>query len=168
MAIFATGYATHWTTSSDRLNSAAYWSAIAGYLFLLCVHSLARPRWITAITAVVLATPILASSLFLPLGGLFHPSPRRIQPLGDNLYASWQTFVELGPSSSGVDVDIFYRPPLLPFLRHTRLSGRFYDRRCQGAATKVLLQPDRSSVFVRCPAWPGSVDATPGDYLRLH
>ncbi len=168
IALFVVGYATHWVTASDRLNAAFYWSAVAGYLLLLSIHSLTRPRWLTSITAIVLAAPVLASSLFLPLGSIFHPNPRRIVALGTDLYVSWQPFVELGPSSSGVDVEIFYRPPLLPFLQHSRLGGRFYDRRCNGAATEVVLQPDHESVFVRCPSWPNSIDPSLGEYLRLH
>lgn len=168
IALFAIGYSTHWVSTSDRLNSAVYWSAVAGYLLLLAVHSLTRPRWLTSITAIILAAPMLASSLFLPLGSIFHPNPRRVEPLGDDLYVSWQPFVELGPSSSGVDVEIAHRPRFFPFLQHARLGGRFYDRRCNGAATQVALQPDHRSVFVRCPSWPGSADPNPGEYLPLH
>ncbi len=168
MALFVIGYATHWVTASDRLNAAFYWFAVAGYLLLLSVHSLTHPRWLTSMTAIVLFAPILASSLFLPLGSIFHPNPRRIVALGNNHYVSWQPFVELGPSSSGVDVDVFYRPPFLPFLQHSRLEGRFYDRRCNAAATEVVLQPDQRSVFVRCPSWPNSIEPSIGEYVRLH
>lgn len=168
IVLFAIGYATHWITISDRLNSALYWAAVAGYLLLLSIHSLMRPRWITSITAIVLAAPLLASSLLLPLGSIFHHHPRRIVALGNHLYASWQPFVEVGPSSSGVEVEIFYRPPFLPLLRHSRLGGRFYDRRCNAAATEVALQSDHNSVFVRCPSWPNSIELNPGELLRLH
>ncbi len=168
IALFIASYATHWTTASDRLNSAIYWAAITAYLLLLTIHSLTRPRWLTSITAVILALPILASSLFLPLGNIFSPAPRRTIPLGDNLYASWQPFTELGPSSSGVDVEVSYRPRLLPFLQHARLGGRFYNQRCHAAATELLLQPDRRTVFVHCPAWPGSPETMPGELLPLH
>lgn len=168
IALFVSGYVTHWVTISDRLNSAVYWAAVAGYLLLLSIHSLTRPRWITSITAIVLAAPILASSLFLPLGSIFHPNPRRVVALGNDLYASWQPFVETGASSSGVDVEIFYRPPILPFLQHSRLGGRFYNRRCNAGATEVALQPNHNFAFVRCPPWPNSTDSSPGELLRLH
>ncbi len=168
IALFLAGYATHWATASDRFNSAVYWGAIAGYLLLLTIHSLTRPRWLTVTTAVILALPVLASSIFLPLGGVFHPSPRRVLPLGDHLYVSWQRFTELGPSSSGVDLEVFYRPRLLPFLQHTRLGGRFYDLRCNAAATEVALEPDHQSVFVRCPPWPSSSESGNGNIIRLH
>ena len=168
ITLFVLAYATHWVTAYDRLNSAIYWAAIAGYLLLLTVHSLTRPRWLTIATAIILAIPILASSIVLPLGGLFFPRPRRIRPLGDHLYASWQPFQELGTTTSGVDVEVVYRPRLVPFLQQTRLGGRFYDLRCNGAATEVALQPDHQSVFVRCPPWPNSGGSGEGDILRLH
>lgn len=168
IALFFAGYATHWVTTSDRVNSTIYWTAVAGYLLLLSIHSLSRPRWLTITTAIILALPILASSLFLPLGSIFHPSPRRILPLGDHLYVSWQHFTELGPSSSGTDLEVLYRPRLLPFLQRTRLGGRFYDLRCNTAATQVALQPDHQSVFVRCPPWPNSMESGEGNIIRLH
>ncbi len=166
--VFLSGYATGWVTVSDRFNAAVYGAAIAGYLLLLTVHSLNRPRWLTSATAIILAAPIFGSSLFLPLAGIFHPSPRRIQQLDGNLYVSWQRFTEVGPASNGVDLDIFYRPARFPFLHHTRLGGRFYNLQCDGDAIQVTLQPDRESVFVRCPSWPNSADSDPGSYLRLH
>ncbi len=168
IGVFVFGRREAWVTSSDQLNCGFYWAAIAGYLLLLAIHSLNRPRWLTSASAVILAAPILTSSIFLPLTGIFHSTPRRVVPLGNNLYVSWQAFTELGPSSSGVDVDIFYRPPILPFLQHSRLGGRFYNRRCEAAATEVALQPDHDSVWVRCPPLPGSGESDPGEFLRLH
>ncbi len=168
IAIFLGGYATHWATVSDRVNSAVYWAAVASYLLLLTIHSLTRPRWLTVATAIILGLPVFASSIFIPLGGIFGPSPRRVLPLGDNLYVSWQPFHELGTMTSGVDLEILYRPSLLPFLQHTRLGGRFYDLRCNAAATEVALQPDRQSVFVQCPPWPNSRESSEGHILRLH
>ncbi len=162
-------YATHWVTTSDRLNAAIYWSAIAGYLLLLTVHSLAQPRWLTSLTAIVLAIPILSASLLLPLATLFHPQPRRIVPLGRHLYASWQPFMESGPASAGVDVEVLSRPPWLPFLQHSRLGGRFFNMRCNAQATQLSLQPDGETVFVRCPLWTGAGGGSEtGDYIRLH
>ena len=166
--VFLFSYATHWTTASDRTNAAFYWAATAGYLLLLAIHSLSRPRWLTSITAFVLALPILASSVFLPLGKLFLPTSRRVQSLGHHLYASWAEFTELGTSSSGVDIDVFYRPALLPFLQRSRLAGRFYTLRCNAPATRVELQPDHTTVFVRCPSWPDSPEPDPGEYIKLH
>lgn len=168
IALFLGGYAIHWTTASDRANAAVCWAAVAGYLLLLAVHSLTRPRWITAATAVLLALPILGSSLFLPLGSIFNPYPRRIVALGNNLYVSWQSFAEQGHSVAGTDIEVYDQPPFLPFLQHGRLGGRFYNRRCNAAATEITLQPDHKSVFVRCPPWPNELDPSPGELVRLH
>ena len=168
ICIFGACYAKHWSTASDRLNSAVYLAAVAGYLLLLTVHSLNRPRWLTALTSLILAAPIFGSSLFLPIGGLFSPSPTRVLPLGQNLYVSWQEFTEFKPPPSGVDVDIFYRPPSLPFFKHSRLSGRFYNQRCNAKATEVTLEPDAHSVFILCPSWPNSPDPSGGEVVRLH
>ncbi len=162
IALFGIGRATSWSTTSDRANCGFYWLAVIGYLFLLTIHSLNRPRWLNSATAIVLALPIFAASFFLPLGTIFHPPPRRFQPLGDNLYVSWQRFVERGTPSTGVDLEVLYRPPLLPFLQHVRLAGRFYNLQCDAAATSVVLQPDHESVLVRCPPWP-----SPGGALEV-
>ncbi len=168
IGIFLTGRAAHWVTSSDRLNCAFYWAALSGYALLLTVHSLNRPRWLTSLSAIILIAPVFSASLLLPLGSLFRPFPRRVLPLGDNLYVSWQRFTEFGTSTSGVDIDIVSSPPHLPFLWHGRLGGRFYDRLCNAAATEVKLQPDRNTVFIRCPSWPNSAEHDPGAYIRLH
>jgi hypothetical protein len=168
IALLLFGYGTHWVTISDRFNCAIYWGAVTGYLLLLTLHSLNRPRWLTSLSALILALPILSSALFLPLTGIFEPDHRRVHPLGHQLYASWLPFVEGTSTGSGADVDISYRPRLLPFMRHSRLGGRFYDTFCNSAATEVQLQPDHESVFVRCPPWPGSGEVDPGYILRLH
>lgn len=139
-----------------------------GDLLLLTLLSLNHPRWLTSASAIILAIPILGASIFLPLAGIFYPPPRRLQPLGEHLYVSWQEYAVRGTPSSGVDLEILYRPPLLPFLQHSRLAGRFYNQHCNAVATEVVLQPDHNSVFVRCPSWPNTSGNNPGDLLRLH
>lgn len=166
--IFVAAYATKWVTASDRLNSAFYWAALTGYLLLLVLHTLNRPRWLTIPTAIILGLPVFASSIFLPLDALFHPSPRLTHRLDTDQYVSFQTFTEVGTSSTGRDIDIFYRPRLFPLFQRTRLGGRFFDSRCDTAALEVVLEPDHNSVFVRCPPWPGSGETDPGAIFRLH
>jgi len=166
--LFLLGRISGWTTCSDRLNYGVYWAAIVGYLFLLTVLSLNRPRWIASGSALILAIPVLGASIFLPLGGVFNPAPRRIQALGDHLYVSWQEFSDRDTASSGVDLEVLSRPRLLPFMQHTRLAGRFYNQRCHASATAVVLQPDGNTVFVRCPPWTTSGAVNGGDLVRLH
>ena len=168
IVLFVGGYGSKWVTASDRLNCAVYWAALAGYLLLLAVHSLNRPRWLTSLTAIILGLPIFASSIFLPLNGLFYPAPRQTRQLDDHLSVSLQPFTETGTSSTGADIDVFSRPRHFPFLRHTHLGGRFYDSRCNTAATEVLLQPDHNSVFVLCPSWPDAAEPDRGAVIRLH
>lgn len=168
ISILVAAYITTWATVSVRFNCAVCWGAAAGYLLLLTIFSLNRPRALTSLLAVILALPLFSSSLFLPLGGLFKSHPRRTAPLGDHLYVAWQPFIDGSGFGTGVDVDIFQQSRLIPWLHRSRLGGHFFDTHCHGAATDMHLLPDHKNAYVHCPPWPGSVDAEPALVLPLH
>jgi len=153
--IYAFTFVTGWSTSSNHLNAAFYWFAIAGYEFFLLLFTLLRPRWLTTIIAVILMVPILSASPFLPLMELFNPAPHTVTPIGTNLVsdrAPWSG----GPSAnSGFDLTIYSYPSWTHFLRRRRQASRYYNEQCDAAQASATLQPDRKHVLMSCPAAPG-------------
>jgi hypothetical protein len=146
-------FATGWSTSSNHLNALIYWAAIAGYEFFLLLFTLLRPRWLTAIIALVLMLPILSASPFLPLAELFNTAPHTTASIGPDLVSDltpWGT----GTLPQGFDLAIYSHPSWTQFLRHRRQASRYFSGQCDASKASATLQPDGRHVLMSCPAAP--------------
>jgi hypothetical protein len=142
---------TQWGTMAPHFDAFLCWAAVAGYETLLVRFSLMRPRWLTSISAFVLLLPIFGSSLLFPLTGIFYTGPADIRSIGDNYLLErtpWD--VSIG-GHSGVDLGIFYRPPLAPFLRHMVQRSSFSDEQCDAKAVSVTIDPANKLAHIHCP-----------------
>ena len=155
LIINAFGKVTHVSTSSSHVNAALYWFAVAGYGLVLLLFTLLRPRWLTAIIAIVLFLPILSASAFLPLAELFDPAPHTVVTLAPNLISdnvSWGTGIV---PIAGYDFAIYSYPSWTHLLRRRRQGARYYDEQCDAAHASATLQPDGKHVLMSCPAAAG-------------
>lgn len=160
---------TSWNTTSDRLNGLIYWAFIAAYELLLLLFTLIRPRWFTALIAFTLIAPILSASAFLPLTDIFDRAPQPSIHLGDHLYSQLVPWTYFHATGSGTDLEIYYRPPWLPFLQHRSQGVRYYNTQCDAARAFAVLQPDHKHLQVNCPAQPSQPPNTARSLIvRLH
>jgi hypothetical protein len=151
--------ATKWNTTSSRLNAVINWLAVAGYELLVMLFSRLRPRWLTLSSAVILLVPLFAASILFPLAELFDPDFGRFVPMGNHLFyevSPWSN----GGSTPGVDVRIYYRPPLIPVLRHKVQTVSFNDQECNANAAFAVPGPSAKTVLGRCPNWPSQSTGT--------
>lgn len=169
LILYGCMFATSWSTSSSHLNAAIYWAAIAGYEFLLLLFTLLRPRWLTAIIAVVLILPILSASPFLPLAELFNPAPHTVVTIGPDLISDLVSWGTGTTSGSGFDLAIYSHPSWTRFLRHRRQGSRYYNGQCDASKAFATLQPDGRHVLMSCPAAPNQQpDAARSLVVKLH
>lgn len=75
-----------WGTTSSYINVVINWLAIAGYELLVLLFTRLSPKWLTALSAVILIAPLFASSILLPLTRIFEPGTIPRVPIGDHLY----------------------------------------------------------------------------------
>jgi hypothetical protein len=146
--------ATKWGTTSAKLNTLIGWLAVAGYELLIVLFARLSPRWLTTTSAAILILPVFASSVVSPLALIFHTGTIEKIPVGRNLYyksVGWDTS---GNDTSGVDLDIYYRPSFLPFLSHKLQTQSFNTDECNAFAATILPGPDPGTVLARCPHWP--------------
>ena len=145
---------TKWGTTSARLNTLINWLAVAGYELLIVLFARLSPRWLTTVSAAILILPVFASSVVSPLALIFHTGTIKKIPVSRNLYyksVGWDTG---GNETSGVDLDIYYRPTFLPFLSHKLQTQSFNTDECNAFAATILPGPDPDTVLARCPHWP--------------
>jgi hypothetical protein len=145
---------TKWNTTSDRLNFLINWLAIAGYELIVILFSRLSPRWLTLPSAVILLIPLFASSTLFPLTGVFELGSPRSIPIGNHLFYNVSPWGDTGGGNAGVDVFIYYHPPLVPFLRHKLQTIPFNDEECNANAAFVVILPTTKTVLGRCPRWP--------------
>ena len=143
---------TKWSTASDRLNVFINWLAIAGYQLLVLLFSRLSPRWLTVPCAVILMTPLFASSILQPLTSLFQQGDYKRQSIGNHMFFQVVPWANAG-GNAGVDVQIYYSPPFLPFLRHRIQNVPFNNRECNAYAAFAILEPSAKMVIGRCPRW---------------
>ena len=144
-----------WTPNSDRAYRLLSWAAVAGYVFLMILWTRMSPRWLTTLCAVILILPLLGPSLLFPLAMLFGvPAPLDTQ-LADTLFSEQIRWRAVFGGTSGVDIEIYYRPAWAPFIRRSGRGVRLYDNQCNTAAVSIVLTADRKSAMVSCPPWPG-------------
>jgi hypothetical protein len=158
---------TKWTTTSDRLNVLIYWLAIAGYELLVLLFSRLPPRWLTLPSTIILLIPLFAATILIPLTHFFDPASRKSVSLGDHFFYEIDPWMNAGGGNKGVDVVIYYRPPLAPFFRHKIQSIPFNDQECNSREASAIAFPAKKTVLGRCPNWPSQPAGTRDKLLPL-
>jgi hypothetical protein len=144
--------ASQWSMTSTRLNAVVCWAAVAGYEILLARFSLMRPQWLTSISSVILLAPLIGSTLLIPLTRIFDWSPADITVLTSSYILEKSPWDTDGSGNSGVDMILFYRPPLIPILRHVSQRASFGDDECKPAEASVQVDPKQRMAHFHCPA----------------
>lgn len=153
MVLLRVGFiATQWSMTSTRLNAVICWLAVAGYEVLLARFSLMRPQWLTTISALVLLVPLIGSTLLIPLTRVFDWSKADISQLSGPYILEKSPWDTDGAGNSGLDMIVFYRPRLIPFLRHNSQRASFGDDECDPQAATVQTDPEKRMVHFHCPA----------------
>jgi hypothetical protein len=145
---------TKWGTTSNRFNILINWLAVAAYELLLVLFGRLSPRWLTTLSATILILPVFASSVVSPLSLIFHSGTIQKIPIGRNLYYKLIAWDTSGNGTSGVDLEIYYRPRFLPFLSRKLQTQSFSTAECNAFAATILPGPDPDTVLARCPHWP--------------
>jgi hypothetical protein len=144
-----------WSTTSTHFNALLCWTCILGYEVLLARFSLMRPRWLTSVCALILMTPALGSTLFLPLTQIFDWSKADISSIGGPYICEKSPWDTADIGNTGMDLIVFYRPSFAPFLRHIAQRSSFGDDQCDAAAASAVADPALKVVHFRCPGRPG-------------
>jgi hypothetical protein len=158
--------ATKWGTASDRLNVLINWLAVAGYELLLVLFSRLSPRGLTSLSAAILIVPLFASSIVMPLALLFQRGTIKKVPIGHNLYYRRVAWDDSG-AIPGVDLDVYYRPPLLPFLSRKLQTQSFNSAQCDAFSAIILPGPDSETVLAHCPHTPSQPPGSDDKIVRL-
>ena len=140
---------------SFRVDAALYWLSLAGYGVLLMRFTLMQPRWLTTSAGMVLAVPVLAATVLLPLTEIFDGTSPATAPLGNGLYSELRRIQTSPVAVNGAEFDIYSHPTWAPFLRRRRETARLYDTQCDTQAMYAVLQPGGRAVRITCPEWPG-------------
>ena len=157
---------TKWGTASDRLNVLINWLAIAGYELLLVLFSRLSPRGLTSLSAAILIVPLFASSIVMPLALIFQRGTIKKVSVGHNLYYRRIAWDDKG-ATPGVDLDVYYRPALLPFLMRKLQTQSFNAGQCDAFSAIVLPGPDSETVLAHCPHTPSQPLGSEDKIVRL-
>jgi hypothetical protein len=168
MMVHAIFSVTRWGTTSAYVNVVINWLAIAGYELLVLLFSRLSPKWLTSISAAILVIPLFASSILLPLAGIFRPGSLPKTPVGRNLYYKVVPWSNNGAGNSGVDIDIYYRPAFVPFLSRKVETQSFNTMECNAFAAYVMRGSDPETVVARCPHWPTQPAGAEDKVLQVH
>ena len=156
---------TKWSTTSDRLNSIINWGAIAGYVLIIVLFTLHRPRWLTTVSAAILLAPIFASSILLPLKDLFEPASPAVTRIDSRYTYQKSLWTESGEiQNSGADLMIFYQPRFLPLRRRVQ-RATFNDMQCNASASSASIDRARRIIHFHCPASSTQTGSDPIDLL---
>ena len=156
---------TKWSTTSDHLNSVINWGAVAGYLLIIVLLTLHRPRWLTTISAAILILPVFAANILLPLRDIFSPdSPSVIRIDSRYIYAK-NLWHEPGENqNSGADLMVFYQPRFLPLRRKVQ-RATFNNMQCDASASSASIDRARKIIHFHCPASSTQAGSDPIDLL---
>lgn len=154
LLLHAISFATGWSTSSDHLNAAVYWIAMAAYEFFILLFTLLRPRWLTTTIAIILIVPVFSASPFLPLADLFYSAPHTVVRIGPNIISDRAPTGPEHTDSSGFDLAIYSHPSWTQFLRRRRQASHYFSAQCDASQASATLQPDGKHVLMSCPAAP--------------
>jgi hypothetical protein len=155
IALMAIAFASGISTTSDHINTAAYWCAVLSYIFFVVLFTRLRPMWLTTLIAVVVILPLLSASAILPLAAIFSNQPHHIRPIGDNLISDLVPIDAVTAGASGADLTIYRRASWAPFLQRKVHNGRNFNTQCDASASYAILQPDHHHLLIVCPAAPG-------------
>jgi hypothetical protein len=156
---------TKWSTTSDRLNSLINWGAVAGYLLIIVLFTLHRPRWLTTISAAILILPVFASNILLPLRDLFNPILPSITRIDSRYIYAKNLWNEPGENqNSGADLMVFYQPRLFPMRRKVQ-RATFNDMQCNASASSASIDRARKIIHFHCPASSTQAGSDPIDLL---
>lgn len=144
--------ASQWSMTSTRLNAVICWAAVAGYEVLLARFSLMKPQWLTSISSVILLAPLIGSTLLIPLTRIFDWSAPDITVLAKSYILEKSPWDTDSSGNLGMDMLVFYRPPLIPILRHLAQRASFGDDECNPGAASAQVDPQRRIVHFHCPA----------------
>src|SRR5271167_3206264 len=145
---------TKWGTTSSRLNILINWLAVAGYELLIVLFARLPPRWLTSLSAAVLIVPLFAASIVEPLTRIFKAGEIEKIPVAHNLYYKRVEWEAGGNATPGVDLEVYYRSPLFPFLSRRVQTQSFNEDQCDAFAATIQPGPDAETVLARCPHWP--------------
>jgi hypothetical protein len=144
--------ALQWSLTSTRLNATMAWAAVTGYEIVLARFSLMRPRWLTSLSALILLTPLVGSVMMVPLAKIFDISRMDLSSL-DGPYilerSPWETDAS---GNTGVELIVFYRPPLFPILRHLVQRASFGNDACRATHASAQVNLPEHTVHFHCPA----------------
>ena len=156
---------TKWSTISDRLNSIINWGAVAGYLLIIVLFTLHRPRWLTTISAAILILPVFTSSILLPLRDLFNPIAPSITRIDNRYIYERNLWNEPGENqNSGADLMVFYQPRFFPLRRKVQ-RATFNDMQCNASASSASIDRARRIIHFHCPASSTQTGSDPIDLL---
>ena len=156
---------TKWSTISDRLNSIINWGAVAGYLLIIVLFTLHRPRWLTTISAAILILPVFTSSILLPLRDLFNPIAPSITRIDNRYIYERNLWNEPGENqNSGADLMVFYQPRFFPLRRKVQ-RATFNDMQCDASASSAVIDRERKIIHFHCPALSTPTGSNPIDLL---
>src|ERR1700679_2183166 len=158
---------TKWNTTSDRFNYVLNWLAIAGYALLVLLFSRLSPRWLTLPSTIILLVPLFTASVIMPLTLTFQPEPNAKAYLSDHLLYEVQPWPNTGGGNGGVDINIYHRFPLAPFLRHKLRTIPFNNQECNSLKATAVAFPDTKIVLGHCPRWPTQPAGTVDRAVRL-
>ncbi len=143
---------SQWGFTSTRLNALLAWFSVAGYLVLLARFSLMRPQWITSIGSVILLFPLVGSTLLIPLTRVFDWSAADIIDLEAPYILERSPWDTDSSGNSGMDLIVFYRPPLFPLVRHMVQRAAFSNEECRAAEATAQSNMEQQTVHFHCPA----------------
>jgi hypothetical protein len=146
---------SQWGMSWSRMNDVMNWLSVAGFQVLLTRFSLMRPQWLTIPCAVILLTPLLGSSLLLPLTALFAPKTNVVRSIGPHYYSDRDAWKVEGAGNHGYDLVVYYRPPFFPVLQHMVQRFAFNTEECNASESYATVNEGNGTVTFLCPANPG-------------
>ena len=152
--------ATKWSTTSDHLNVLLKWCAIAGYELLVLLFARVSPKWLTLPCAVILLAPLISASVLLPLSQLFQPDSQPVAPMGDSLFYEVFPWANPGGGNSGVEIFVYRRSPIVPYLRHQLQVIPFNNQECNASQAFAISLPATAQYIGRCPYWPAQATGT--------
>ncbi|HEY6412796.1 MAG TPA: hypothetical protein VIX42_03875 [Edaphobacter sp.] len=156
---------TKWSTTSDRLNSIINWGAVAGYILIIVLFTLHRPRWLTTISAAILLLPVFASNILLPLTSLFDPASPDITRIDERYIYEKNLWNEPGENqNSGADLMVFYQLHFLPLRRKVQ-RATFNNMQCNASASSASIDHTRKIIHFHCPASSTQAGSDPIDLL---
>jgi len=159
--------ATKWGTTSTHFNAIINWLAIAGYELLILLFSRFPPKWLTSLSAAILIIPLFSSSILFPLALVLHLDSIPLVPLGNHLYYKIVPWSANGPDNSGVDLNIYYRLPYVPFLSRRVGTQPFNMDVCNAPKAFAVPGPEPKTILARCPHLPAQPAGSDDKILRI-